>query len=86
MRNLADVVRLVAGRSMVVVIAGVAIGVVGASALSRLFESLLFGVSGADVLSLVSTAVMLLLVGLATSYWPARRAARLNPLSTLRAE
>jgi predicted permease len=81
-----DVVRLVAGRSMVLVVTGVAIGLVGAAALSRLLESLLFGVRGSDVLTLVSTAVMLLLVGLAASFWPARRAARLNPLTTLRTE
>jgi predicted lysophospholipase L1 biosynthesis ABC-type transport system permease subunit len=81
-----DVVRLVAGRSMALVVTGVAIGVAVAAALSRLLESLLFGVRGPDVLTLVATAVLLLLVGLAASFWPARRAARLNPLTTLRAE
>jgi predicted permease len=81
-----DVVRLVAGRSMALVVAGVAVGLVGASALSELLGSLLFGVSGTDALTLAATAVMLLLVGLVASFWPARRAARLNPLATLRTE
>ena len=82
----ADVVRLVAGRSMALVVTGVAIGLVGASTLSRLLESLLFDVQGADALTLVLTAAMLLVVGLAAAFWPARRAARLNPLTTLRTE
>ena len=81
-----DVVRLVAGRSMALVVTGVTIGLVGASTLSRLLESLLFEVQGTDALTLVSTAAMLLVVGLAAAFWPARRAARLNPLTTLRTE
>jgi putative ABC transport system permease protein len=71
---------------MALVVTGVAIGLVGASTLSRLLESLLFDVQGADVLTLVSTAGLLLVVGLAAAFWPARRAARLNPLTTLRTE
>ena len=71
---------------MALVVTGVAIGLVGASTLSQLLESLLFEVQGADLLTLVSTAVLLLVIGLAAAFWPARRAARLNPLTTLRAE
>src|SRR2546430_10190115 len=52
------------------------------SALARLVESLLFGVRSADAVTLVATPALLLAVGTAAAYWPARRAARLNPIAT----
>ena len=81
-----DVVRLFVGRSMMLVTSGVVAGVAGAAALARLVESLLFGVRSSDAATLVASAAMLLIVGAAAAYWPARRASRLNPIATLRAE
>jgi predicted permease len=81
-----DVVRLIVGRSMILVTSGVVIGLAGAAALARMVESLLFGVRGADAVTLGGSAARLLATGAVAAYWPARRAARLNPIATLRAE
>jgi predicted permease len=81
-----DVVRLIVGRSMILVTCGVLAGLGGAAALARLVESLLFGVRGSDAVTFVASAATLLTVGAAAAYWPARRAARLNPIATLRAD
>jgi putative ABC transport system permease protein len=82
----ADIVRLIVGRSTILVLAGVVVGLGGAAALARLLESLLFGVRASDAMTSIGSAAMLLSVGTAAAYWPARRAAQLNPLATLRAE
>jgi ABC-type antimicrobial peptide transport system permease subunit len=81
-----DVIRLIVGRSMILVTGGVLVGLCGAAALARLVESLLFGVRGSDVVTLAGSAAMVLTIGAAAAYWPARRAAQLNPIATLRAE
>jgi predicted permease len=81
-----DVVRLIVGRSMILVAGGVVIGVGGAVRFARLVDSLLFGVRSSDAVTLVTAAAILLTVGAAAAYWPARRAAQLDPLATLRAE
>jgi predicted permease len=81
-----DVVRLFVTRSMMLVTSGVVAGVAGAAALARLVDSLLFGVRSSDAATLVTSAAMLLIVGAAAAYWPARRASLLNPIATLRAE
>jgi ABC-type antimicrobial peptide transport system permease subunit len=81
-----DVVRLFVGRSMILVTCGVLVGLGGAAALARLVQSLLFGVGSSDAVTLVASAAMLLTIGAAAAYWPARRAAQLNPIATLRAE
>jgi putative ABC transport system permease protein len=82
----ADVVRLFVGRSMMLVTTGVLVGLAGAAVLGRLGESLLFDARSADALTLAASAAMLLVIGAAAAYWPARRAAQLDPIATLRAE
>jgi len=81
-----DVVRLIVGRSMTLVTSGVLIGLAGAAALARVVESLLFGVRSSDAVTFVASAAILLSTGALAAYWPARRAAQLNPIATLRAE
>src|SRR4051794_28768502 len=81
-----DVLRLIVGRSLFLVMIGVLVGLGGAAMLGRLVQSLLFGVGSADAVTLVPTPAVLIIVGTAAAYWPARRAARLNPIATLRAE
>jgi ABC-type antimicrobial peptide transport system permease subunit len=65
---------------------GVAIGLFGASATSRLLETLLFGVSRADPATYVVVIVLLLLVASVACWAPARRAAAVDPAVTLRTD
>jgi ABC-type antimicrobial peptide transport system permease subunit len=71
---------------MRVAAAGVAIGVIGAIATTRLAAGLLYGISPRDPLTIGSVAAILLLVTAAANYLPARRAARVDPLVALRQE
>jgi putative ABC transport system permease protein len=81
-----DVLRMVAGRALALAGAGVVCGMAGAFALTRLMKSLLFGVSPTDGATFAAVAALLVLVALAASYIPARRAARVDPVITLRYE
>jgi putative ABC transport system permease protein len=81
-----DVLKLVMGQGIGAVLAGVAVGVVAALALTRLMASLLFGVRPTDAVTFASVAVLLACVALAASYIPARRAMRTDPLNALRHE
>jgi putative ABC transport system permease protein len=82
----ADVVRLFIKQGMAIVIFGVALGLIGAFALTRVMRSLLFDVSASDPLTFACVALLLSLVALAACYLPARRAARIDPLASLRRE
>ena len=79
-----DVLRLVVGRGMRLVLAGVAVGIAGAYGLTRLMKALLFGVSPADPATFAGIALLFLLVAFAASYIPARRAMRIDPMTALR--
>ena len=81
-----SVVRLLVWRGATLVAAGLAMGVAGAAAGSRLIEGLLFGVEPLDPRTLVAGCVILAGVALASNYLPARRATRLDPANVLRAE
>ena len=81
-----DVLRLVIGQGMKLALAGVAIGLTGALALTRLMKTLLFGVSANDPLTFSSIALLLALVALLACWIPARRATRVNPIVALRQE
>jgi putative ABC transport system permease protein len=80
------ILRLVMGQGMKLALAGIAIGLVGALALTRLMKSLLFGVSANDPLTFGSIALLLALVTLIACWIPARRATRVNPISALKRE
>jgi len=65
---------------------GVALGLIGTAIASRGLSSLLFGISALDVLTLSAASLFLLLVALAASAIPARRATRIDPIQVLRSE
>ncbi len=81
-----DVLRLVVGEGMGLTFAGLLIGLVGAVVLTRLMSSMLYGVSPTDPLTLAGVSVFLATVALVASYFPARRAARTDPMTSLRDE
>jgi len=80
------VLRLVLGQSMVMLLIGTVIGLVGALALTKLMRTLLFEVTATDPLTYVSVIGLLTVVALLACYIPARRAAKVDPLIALRYE
>jgi len=82
----ADVLRMVIGRAMVLAIAGIGLGAVGAFALTRLMTNLLFSVRPEDPLTFAAVAILLGIVAALASYLPGRRATRVDPVVALRAE
>jgi ABC-type antimicrobial peptide transport system permease subunit len=65
---------------------GLGIGLVAALALSRLMSSLLFGIGPSDVVCYIAAIGVILAAAALASYLPARRAANIDPIETLRAE
>jgi putative ABC transport system permease protein len=82
----ADVVRLVVRHGVILVAAGLALGLVGALFAGRLVASFLFGLNPADPVTLLAVPLMLLVVAILASAVPARRAAAADPMVSLRAE
>jgi predicted permease len=76
----------IVGETLRLALAGGAIGILGAVALSSFLDSLLFGVSASDPWSYAGAAAILLLVALAAGFLPAFRASRISPMTALRAE
>jgi ABC-type antimicrobial peptide transport system permease subunit len=80
------VLKAVVAQGMRLALVGVFLGLVGAWALSRVMESLLYGIPSTDPWTFGSTATFLALIALAATWFPARRAARTDPIEALRAE
>ena len=81
-----DVVKLVLSHGARLALIGVAAGLIGALAMTRLLSSLLVGVSAMDPWSFVSASLLLCATALLACYLPARRAARIDPMEALRCE
>ncbi len=81
-----DVLRLMIGGNMIWVFAGLLVGIAGSLALTRLLTDLLFNVKPFDPVVIGGVAALLAAVALLASYIPARRAARIDPLTALRCE
>lgn len=81
-----DIFRTIVGEGLSLAITGVVLGLTGAIMLSRVMHSFVFGVSTVDPATLVTVGILLTLVGLTASFFPAQRATRVDPTIALRYE
>jgi len=81
-----DVLRLIVVQGMKLIIVGTVIGIAGALAFTRLIQSLLFEINTTDPVTFGLVMALLGIVALLACYLPARRATKVDPLVTLRAE
>lgn len=81
-----NILAMVLKKGMALIGAGILIGVLASFGLARFLSSLLWGVSTSDPWTIAAAAVAILTVGSAACFLPARRAAQVDPLITLRCE
>jgi predicted permease len=79
-----DILRLILGQGLGMVLGGITIGIGGAFVLTRVMKKLLFHVNATDPRIFAGIALLFVIVALAGSYLPARRAARIDPMAALR--
>jgi putative ABC transport system permease protein len=81
-----EIFRLIIGNGLRLALMGVAIGVPSALALTRLMSGMLSGIASTDPMTYIAVVVMLVVSALLASYFPARRATRVDPIVALRSE
>ncbi len=81
-----EIYRIIVGEGLRFALLGVGIGLAAALALTRLLQSFLFGVSAHDPMTFAGVGIVFVLVALAASFFPARRATRVDPMVALRYE
>jgi predicted permease len=82
----ADVLAMVLGRGMRLTLTGIAFGLVGALAFTRVLRSQLWGVSATDPVTLVAVSLLFTVIALVACWVPARRATRVDPMVAMRGE
>jgi ABC-type antimicrobial peptide transport system permease subunit len=81
-----DILRLVLGQGLTLAAIGAGIGLVASLAAMRLLSTMLYGVRPTDPLTFAGSSTLVILVALAASWIPARRAASIDPMQSLRTE
>src|SRR5262249_35338468 len=81
-----DVVKLIVRHGMTLTFAGLAVGLVGAWAMTRLMASVLYGVGATDAVTFTFVSLLLAAIALLACYLPARKATKVDPMIALRSE
>jgi putative ABC transport system permease protein len=84
--NGATIARMVLARGSRLLLAGTAIGLIGSVAAGRWLSGQVWRVPAFDPVAFGMVSLLLLAIGLAACYWPARRAARIDPLTVIRGD
>ena len=81
-----DVLRLIIGKGMLLAVIGVAVGLIASLFLTKLLDSMLFGVNPRDLVTFASVSLVLSLIAFVACLIPSRRATRVDPMTALRYE